>query len=318
MAVSAACLLGVALYFGSPGPEGYHLLDLSTTLSATVSLFVLRPSRATRLVLATSIVACLAVAAVPNGLGANYERLVWFCLPVGCLITARVRRSVAVLAVTLPLVLGLLVTLRDLHVAAQPMSDASYYDALNRELATVPGLQDHRVEVTPDGTHTAAYALLGHAQLARGYETQSDHALNNVLFGSDLNAASYRRWLDENAVGYVVHSRLALDNLPEWVLVNRHLPGYLHEVWHDADLTLYSVDKPVPIVPVPGRVVRVTQSRFTFTLPSATPQQGVVVRLRWSRFLRLTGASDGARLSPAPGGWLTVVTNGPCTCTLSS
>ena len=55
-----------------------------------------------------------------------------------------------------------------------------------------PGIDNYRVETVPDGVHVAAYALLGHVQQARGFETQADNAYDSILSSPTLDATSYR------------------------------------------------------------------------------------------------------------------------------
>jgi hypothetical protein len=76
---------------------------------------------------------------------------------------------------------------------------------------------------------------------------------------------------------------------------------YLREVWRDATWRLYAVTDPVPLVGVPGRLDGSGRAavRFTVDAPGDVP-----VRVRWSRWLTLTG--PGGCLAPAPDGFLTV------------
>jgi hypothetical protein len=165
------------------------------------------------------------------------------------------------------------------------MSKPSYVEGLARQLDNLPGLADYRVEVVPDGTHVADYALLSHATLARGFETQSDRQLNEVLLSKKIDAASYRQWLDQNAVAYVALDRRTLQHNPEDQLVRSGRLPYLQQVWSDENWMLFSVARPVPIAERPARVVDADQAHLAIDVPQA----GVYdLRVRWSRFLHLS------------------------------
>jgi hypothetical protein len=296
---SAAAGIGLAVYFGMPGPEGFppaHALLAAATL---VALLLARPVDYVRTVVLVSLPVLVLVAAVPNGVGTNFERFTWLCLPVAVIATAQVRLRRAALAAGAAFACALAGLAHDLYVAAEPMSSESYLRGLIAELDRTSGLTTYRVEVVPDGTHVAAYALLDHAMLARGFETQTDNALDAALTSPDLDAAAYRRWLDTNAVGYVALDRVTLKPSGEDQLVRTaHLP-FLRLVWSDAHWQLFKVSSPTPIVAAPARITDAGQAELVIT----TPQAGrLPVRVHWSRFLEVDGPI-GARLRPDPSGW---------------
>jgi hypothetical protein len=193
----ALSLVVIAAVFGVPGPEGYPAKQALSASLGLIVLLIARPPRHLVALIVLTLVACPILVAIPNAMGSNFQRLVWIWLPVAVIATARARRHVAFLAVAIVVYFGAQGTIQELHVATKPMSSANYYTALATELDTIPGLDNYRIEVPYDGTHTAAYALLNHAALAGGYESQTDHALNAVLRSSiRLDAESYRLWLD--------------------------------------------------------------------------------------------------------------------------
>jgi len=247
------------------------------------------------------------VAAVLNGIGTNFERFTWLCLPVAVIATAQVRAHWAALTAGVALVCSVVGTAHDLYVAAKPMSSETYLRGLIAELDQTPGLTTYRLEVVPDGTHVAAYALLNHAMLARGYETQADNAQDAVLTSSHLDAAAYRQWLDTNAVGYVAIDHVTLKGGPEDQLVRSGDLPYLRPIWSDAHWLLYKVTAPTPIVAPPARMTDADQAEIVIT----TPQAGrVPIRVHWSRFLQVDGPAD-ARLSQDPTGWTVLETQTP-------
>jgi hypothetical protein len=302
--VTAGVALGVVgAVFGAPGPEGFTAKQALVTALALLLFLVSRPPRYLRVVILLSVLACPLLVAVPNGMGSNFQRLVWICLPVAVVATARTPLRFAGFASALAIVAGALGTVHDVAVARAPMSTVSYYVPLAAELDHIPALTDYRLEAVPDGTHTASYALLDHAMLARGYLTQTDNALNGVLTSwATLNPLTYKIWLDNNAVGYVAIGRTALNPDPEYELVSgRQLP-YLTRIWSDTNWTLYRVESPTPIVAPPGRIRHADQSSMTVDVPKAGK---LPVRVRWSKFLTADAPGDarGATVTDDGYGW---------------
>ena len=296
---SAATLLGLAVYFGIPGPEGFPVPHALLAAGTVAVMLFARPVSYVRTVLLISLPALVVLAAVPNGVGTNFERFTWLCLPVAVIATAQARLRWAAFAAGAALVCSILGTAHDLYVAAKPMSSEAYLAGLVTELDRIPGLNNYRVEVVPDGTHVAAYALLNHAMLARGYETQTDNALDAVLASSQLSSTSYRNWLDESAVGYVALDRVTLKDSPEDQLVRSGHLSYLRPIWSDAHWLLFQVIAATPIVDPPARISDADQSELVITTPRAGR---LPIRVHWSRFLHVDGAGE-AQLGPAPGGW---------------
>ena len=298
MAAAGACLLFVVVYFATPGPEGFQPLQAWFTAAALAAMLLARPADYVRTVVVLALVACPVVALVPNGLGSNFERFAWIVLPAAVVATAQARGRLVALVAVFAVSIGLVGSVKDLWVAAQPMSDQAYVAGLVHRLDATPGLENYRVETVPDGTHVAAYALLGHAQQARGFETQADNAYDSVLSEPTLDATRYRRWLDENAVGYVAIDHRTLKHGPEDTLVRSGRLPYLHRVWSDGRWALYAVSDPRPIVSAPGTVTRSTQAEFAVSVPRPGRYR---VQVRWSTLLGVRGP-DGS-LHPSGDGW---------------
>jgi hypothetical protein len=149
--------------------------------------------------------------------------------------------------------------------------------------------------------------LLPHATLARGYETQSDNNLNHVLMSSSIDAASYRTWLDDNAVAYVALDRRTLDHNPEDRLVRSGRVAYLRQVWSDDHWMLFAVDRPVPIAQSPARVTDADQASLVISVPRPGHYE---LRLRWSRFLRLGPTAPRGSVEAGSGGRSILVASG--------
>jgi hypothetical protein len=221
---------------------------------------------------------------IPNGMGTNFERFTWICLPVAVVATGQARRLLVFGASAVAVLMSVIGSAYDLWIAAQPMSTASYTDGLAGELDATPNLDDFRVEVVPDGSHAAAYTLLAHASLARGYETQSDNGLNKILMSDSIDAASFRTWLDDNAVAYVALDRETLMHSPEDRLVRGGTLPYLHLAWSDKNWLLFAVASPIPIAEAPAEVVQADQAELMISIPQPGTYE---LRVRWSRFLTL-------------------------------
>jgi hypothetical protein len=146
--------------------------------------------------------------------------------------------------------------------------------------------------------------------IARGWSRQIDIGRNPIFYDGTLNADTYQKWLDDNAVSYV-----ALPSGPyDWAapeeanLVRGGLP-YLRPVWGDGAWTLYAVTNPRPVITPPGRVAARGPVSLTVSLPEAGEY---VVRVRWYRYL---SASAGC-MQRAEGGWSTLVVERPGTVTI--
>ena len=316
--VTIACALGalgaIAVLFGAPGPEPFPPYLLAETGAAILLMLLLAPTSHLRVTLAVSAGAALLVFSVPNGLGANYARLALFCLPAAAVALSR-RPAPAVVALLTPiLVFGGLTSVSAARSAAEPASHASYYAPLAAELDSRSGLADHRLELAAAGR--AAYAaLVDHAMLARGWETQSFLALDAQLASDELDAREYRSWLDDNAVGYVAVDT-SRDSTPESRLIGTGRLPYLRLVWSHAGWRLYDVLHPTRIVTAPARLAAWDQAELRVHVPCACR---TLLRIRWSRFLTVSPAlADAATvdrsgyrpaLAADPSGWTVLTTN---------
>jgi len=315
-------LIVLAAMFGTPGPEPFPPYLLAETGIALALMLILAPTPYLTITLVLSAVAALVVFAVPNGLGANFARLALFCLPAAAVAVSR-RRLPTVVALVAPiLALGGLTSVSAVRSAAEAASHASYYAPLAAELDSRPRLADHRLELVAAGR--AAYtALIGHAILARGWETQSFLALDAELASGSLDAARYRAWLDDNAVGLVAVDTSRDVTRESW-LIKKGLP-YLHLVWRHAGWRLYEVERPTPIVTAPARLDAVTQAAMRVRVPCACR---TLVRIRWSPFLQASPSLPAAtpdevedafqaELHEDRTGWTTLTTSRPGTYVLS-
>lgn len=300
---SFATLGAVRVAFGAPGPQGFSPDQALVACAVLAGFLCTRPSRPVTVVVLVSLVACPILALTPNSFGSNFERMIWICLPPAVIGTARAGRPVVIAALVAALGWAGYVTTNELIVAAKPPSTTAYYTPLADRLRELGGLANYRLEVVPDGTHTAAYALLNYAMLARGYETQADNAYNKALDAApQLDSGRYRAWLDGNAVGYVAIDNSQTTINAEYDLVAHTPPSYLRLLWHNANWDLFEVVHPTPIVSAPASIVDADQSNLEMSIPRAGT---VLVRVRWSRYLTAAGpaGTEPAELEPTPDGW---------------
>jgi len=324
--VTIACAVGsltlIAILFGTPGPEPFPPYLLAETCVAIALMLLLAPTPHLRVTLTICAVAALVVFLIPNGLGANFARLALFCLPAAAVALSRRRLPTVVALMTPILVFGGLTSVSAARSAAEAASHASYYEPLAAELDAQPRLADHRLELVAAGR--AAYtALIGHAILARGWETQSFLAFDAQLASPSLDASEYRAWLDDNAVGYVAVDTSRLTTPESRLIGTGNLP-YLRLIWRDARWRLYEVLHPTPIVARPARLEEWSQATMRVHVPCAC---STLVRIRWSRFLTASPSvpaetpddvEDAYRpaLARDPSGWTTLTTNRPGTYVL--
>lgn len=299
-AAAGATLCAMAMLFGSPGIEPIDHGGVYALLVALGVMLMARPAVYVAFVVSISIGSYLVLLLIPNPLGGDFGRMVWIWLPIGVVATARRPAVLAASCVSVAMIAGISDSIADLRTAFSAPSSTAQYAPLLKAIDRASAVQDYRLETVSDGTHDAAYFLLDHATLARGYETQVDARLNPVLSSSSLDAASYRWWLDHNAVGFVVLHRSAPSTTHEHRLVAQGLP-YLHPIWSDTNWVLYRVQHPVPIVAPPGRMIDADQSALTLATPRAAH---IEVRVHWSPALEVSGP-PGARptIAPASGGW---------------
>jgi hypothetical protein len=200
------------------------------------------------------------------------------------------------LAVTLPVIGALLVwpaiqLHHDTADAKDPAAKASFYTPLLTELKREPAALNHRVEVVEPRTHWQVVYLEPTVTLARGWERQLDTSLNPALYSNQLNASSYRAFLDRNAVALVAVPRgtpLDFGSNSENRLINGGLP-YLRAIWSNQSWTLYAVSEPTPIATGAGVSVN---AMTTTGMRLTTARAGTVrLRMRYSPYLTVTGGS---------------------------
>jgi hypothetical protein len=196
-------------------------------------------------------------------------------------------------------------SITEVREAGDPALSAEFYAPLLHELVTreVAG----PIEVVPARRRGEAAFVASMVPIAKGWSRQVDTGRNPVFYDGSLNADTFGKWLDDNAISYVAIANGPYDwaATDEAALVRRGLP-YLQAVWSDPTWTLYAVTNPRPVISPPGRVI----ARDPVSLTVSLPQPGeYALRVHWSRYL---SASDGC-MRPAQDGWSTVVVDRPGT-----
>jgi hypothetical protein len=188
-----------------------------------------------------------------------------------------------------------------LAVAGSEATSAAYYAPVERFVAGVEAASGSpvRVEVPLTRSHWEAALLAPSVALARGWDKQMETRYEDVLLRPGLTAASYERWLREEAVAYVALPDVALDpsSAQEGRLIRAGLP-YLHEVFHSRHWRIYSVSGATPLLSGPGRLTALGHDSFSLQAQAAA---SFVVRVRFTRYWTLTAGSGC--VEPAPGGW---------------
>ncbi|MGI5148421.1 hypothetical protein ACQEVC_18935 [Plantactinospora sp. CA-294935] len=332
LAVAAGVpVAGLGLGFGAGGWMNISLVDTVTAAAASLLVALLVPGRRVlRIGAVLATLGVLAAFALRTPVGLNATRLAaMFALPVlvgyGTLPAGLARgwsRRAAGLAlaaiVALVAVVEPPVSVADLRAAGDPTASRSYFQPLLAELARRP---PGRIEVVPTANYWEAAYVPEAAPLARGWLRQADQAHNRLFLDGSVDAESYGHWLRDNGVRYVALAGAE----PSWVgrreaeLIRGGL-SYLTPIWQHPDWTLYAVtdspsmveaigsgaavdgsdlpdgaEGPGPGPGTPGaELVRTTSAELTVDVPAAGE---TLVRLRWSRWLRVDG-EVGACLAP--------------------
>jgi hypothetical protein len=188
-----------------------------------------------------------------------------------------------------------------LAVAGSPATNGAYYAPVERFLdAHAPG--PVRIEVPLTRTHWETAELAPRVSLARGWEKQLDERYNAVLLSPGLNAASYERWLHQQAVSYVALPAVQLDpsSAREGELIRSGLP-YLRLVYSSRHWRIYAVRAPTPLVSGPGRVTELGHDSLSL---QADAPGSLLVRVRWTPYWAIT--SGAGCVQRGPGGWTRV------------
>jgi hypothetical protein len=188
-----------------------------------------------------------------------------------------------------------------LAVAGSPATNGAYYAPVERFLdAHARG--PVRIEVPLTRTHWETAELAPRVSLARGWEKQLDERHNGVLLSPGLTAASYARWLHEQAVAYVALPAVELDpsSAREGELIRAGLP-YLRLVHSSRHWRIYAVRAPTPLASGPGRVTALGHESLSL---HADAPGSLLVRVRYTPYWTIT--SGAGCVQRGAGGWTRV------------
>jgi hypothetical protein len=312
---AAVVAVPLALLFEEGGFEPFPARPFAATVAVTLLFLWALPPR--ERVLRTGgvlyLLACVLVLALHTPMGSNIERYAVLLAGPLLLCALAQRRgwperggwrilavvTIALLAIALFTLWG---PVRETKaVAHNESTSATYYAPVLAFLERVqaPPAPLTRVEVPLTRSHWEAALMAPSVSLARGWEKQLEEKYDSVLLEPGLGAASYERWLHEQAVGYVALPDTPLDpsSAQEGRLIDGGLP-YLREEFRSRHWTVYAVRDPTPMVEGPGRLTSLGSD--SFALRVSRPAR-LLVRVRWTRFWTLTAGRG--RVGEAPGGW---------------
>ena len=327
----ALVVLPLAALFPEGGYEPYPILSFAATIAVVLSFLLALPraARLLRLGAYVYLAACVACLLVHSPMGSNVERyavLLAGPLLLCALLTQSPQRAGAPVSVWRRIgpagaaalcVIAFWVVWGPVRetaaVAGSEATSAAYYAPVERFLSEQAG-GPVRVEVPLTRSHWEAALLAPTVSLARGWEKQLEMRYDDVLLTRGLTAASYERWLHDQAVSYVALPDVALDpsSAQEGMLIRRGVP-YLRQVFASAHWRVFRVLGATPLLSGPGRLTSLAHD--SFALRAYAPGR-FVVRVRFTRYWTITRGSGC--VAQAPGGWTAVSVRAPGTTVVTA
>jgi hypothetical protein len=307
LAVSALVpTIAIALAFGNGGYQTFAAKQAMVSLLVCLAVTGLcwrRP--VVRWGGLLSAVLVVAAYLLPTPVGTTATRLPeLFAAPI--IVAAATVPLVAIIAATASAVLLLPpVSITEVRERGDPALSDEFYAPLLHQLTALKAAGP--IEVVPTRRRGEAAFVAPVVAIAKGWSRPADTGRHAIFYNGTLNADTYRRWLDDNAISYVAISQGPYDwSAPDEVNLVRHGLPYLQALWSNQNWTLYAVTNPRPVIEAPGRVV----ARDAVSLTVSLPDPGhYVVRVRWSRYLT---ASIGC-MRPTEDGWSMIVVEHPGT-----
>jgi hypothetical protein len=144
--------------------------------------------------------------------------------------------------------------------------------------------------VVPLHTHWEAAGVAPYVNLARGWNRQADVERNPLFYDGTLTASTYREWLSNWSVGYVVLPAIEPDSagIAEARIITAG-QTWLPLVWQDADWSVYRVEGSDPLASAPATVTYAGAATLVVNLPTAG---SAVLRIAWSPWLGIAGVDD--------------------------
>jgi hypothetical protein len=294
-----ALMLIVDRWLGQSGQMPIDNIDVVRAAFAAVLIAVCSSSRSVRIAMALSAVGVALAWLLPTPVGSNAVRfLAIFGAPVMVATSRLSRKAVVTLALVVFVVIPPMTPDHVIGIGDDQNSRA-YFRPLIRELRTLP--VTGRLEIPPLRQRWETYYVSPTIPLARGWMTQLDQLYNPLFFDGTLDAGTYRRWLHKNAVQYVAvaEGAPASAGAAEREIVREGLP-YLKVIWASRFWTLYRFQGATPVVARPAADIEQSATSVGFRAPASGSYE---VRLRWSRWLTLSGRDACMR---PDGSWLSV------------
>ncbi len=272
--------------------------------------------RQLRWTVAAYLLASIAIWLVPNAMGGNAVRLgALFGGPVLAAVVLARRPRVSPWFLALFMAGGLYwqVTASVSQIVrsvGDPSTSPGYFQPAARWLRE-HGAEAARVEVPPTANHWESAYLATQFELARGWLRQLDTTRDDIFYAdSPLTAATYRRWLRQNAISYVALPDAPLDysSVAESRLI-RAEPPYLDLRWSSEHWRIYAVRRPEPLVePMAGAAAQVIWAgRQGFGLDVSRPGD-FLVRVKFTPYWSI---SRGAGCILRHGDWTLVRASHP-------
>jgi hypothetical protein len=322
LALAAPALVVVLLLaalFPEGGSEPFPTVSFAVTVAVVVTFACALPAGngGLRFGALVYLAACLAFLLLSTPMGSNIER--YGVLLAGPLLICAVMRArararpaeagmsqvatfAALFAIGLWAVWAGWGPVREtLAVAGNPSTKGPYYAPVERFLAE-HAQTPVRLEVPLTRTHWETAELAPRVSLARGWEKQLDVRYDSVLLSSSLSAASYERWLREQAVSYVALPDVQLDpsSAREGKLISAGLPG-LRQVFKSRHWRIYAVRAHQPLASGPGRLTALGHDSFALNVSSPG---SFLVRVHYTPYWAIT--SGGGCVSRGGDGWTRV------------
>jgi hypothetical protein len=280
-------------YGVQPFPWGFALLSFATTVVA--ALAVPHRWRAVRIGAWVYALGIALTFVIPSPIGSNVERLallfggtVMAAIAVGTTwgtprawVMWTAFAGVAAWQITTPIV--------DQVTTSAVSSTVKYAAPLISELRHVKA-DKGRVEVVPLRSHWEASGLAPYVNLARGWNRQADVERNSLFYDGTLTADSYRDWLRNWGVRFVV---LPSDKPDGAAVAEAKIVAtpndWLEPVWQDSHWKLYRVVGAQPLADPPAVVNEAGPAELTVTMPRSG---SVLLRIPWSPVLGIEGAKN--------------------------
>ncbi|HEY3773144.1 MAG TPA: hypothetical protein VGL69_09135 [Solirubrobacteraceae bacterium] len=255
VAVAAGALLPIlvlAVAFPEGGTEPFELGTLLPVLAVAVVGFALteRTDTTLRACLLVYALALILSYLIPSAIGSNVARMgTLLAAPVATVVFWERRPRLLAAAIVPLLYIGIQAPVQNVVVSSgQPTTSVAFYRPLLRFLQSRGGTP-FRIEIPFTALHWEAYRVATRVPIARGWERQLDIRDNPIFYRRGaLTAASYRTWLNANAVRFVALPDTKLDRSAQGEAAVIHArPAFLRPVAHVGAWRVYAVRDPTPI-----------------------------------------------------------------------